>query len=96
MITDIVPAQVTNLSYSSSLPVVKASGTSYTWNLASLAAGASGTITINGKLIAGLPKGFAFVNTATISAPGDSDSTNNASKAIVGGRKVFLPLIIRR
>ena len=57
------------------------------WNLAALAAGASGTITINGKLSAGLPKGWVFINTATISAPNDSNATNNSGRVIVGGKK---------
>ena len=52
VITDPVPAQVTNLSYSSTLSVTKVTGpNNYQWNLASLAAGASGTITINGRSV---------------------------------------------
>ena len=96
VIADLVPSQVTNLSYSSTLPVTQAGGAAYTWNLASLAAGASGTITINGTLSSNLSPGFAFVNTATISAPNDSNSANNSSSVTVGGRKVFLPLIMLR
>jgi hypothetical protein len=61
--------------------------------LASLAAGASGTITINGKLSAGLSKGWVFFNTATITAPNDSDSGNNSSRVVVGGKKLYLPIV---
>ncbi len=93
VITDLMPSQVTNLSQSSTLPVTLVAGSPYKWNLASLAAGASGTITINGKLSASLPKGWVFFNTATITAPNDSDSSNNSSRVIVGGKKVYLPLI---
>ena len=48
------------------------------------------------KLSTDLSSGFAFVNTATISAPNDSNSANNSSSALVGGRKAFLPLIMHQ
>ena len=93
VITDLMPSQVTNLSQSSTLPVTLVAGSPYKWNLASLAAGATGTITINGKLSASLPKGWVFFNTATITAPNDSDSSNNSSRVVVGGKKVHLPMV---
>ena len=93
VITDLMPSQVTNLSYSSTLPVALVAGSPYKWNLAALAAGASGTITINGKLSAGLPKGWVFINAATITAPNDSNSSNNSSRVVVGGKKVYLPMV---
>ncbi len=93
VITDQMPSQVTNLSYSSTLPVTPAAGSPYKWNLAALAAGASGTITINGKLSASLPKGWVFINTATITAPNDSSASNNSSRVVVGGKKIYLPLV---
>jgi len=96
VITDLMPSEVTDLSYSSTLPVTQAGGAAYTWNLATLAAGASGTITINGALSASLPSDFTFVNTATISAPNDTNSANNSSSVSVGGSKVFMPLILLR
>ncbi len=96
VIVDILPPEVTDVSYSSTLPVVKAAGANYTWDLASLAAGASGTITINGTLSAGLSQGFTVVNTATISAPNDTNPANNSSRVTVPGHKVYLPLVMRR
>ena len=93
VITDLMPSQVTNLSYSSTLPVAPVAGSPYKWNLAALAAGASGTITINGKLSTGLPKGWVFINTATITAPNDSNSSNNTSRVVVGGKKIYLPMV---
>jgi len=81
------------LSYSSTLLVTLVAGSSYKWNLTSLAAGASGTVTINGTLSASLPEGWVFFNTATITAPNDGDSSNNSSRVIVGGKKVYLPMI---
>ena len=95
VITDLVPSQVANLSYSSTLPVTQGGGAAYTWNLASLAAGASGTITVNGKLSTGLPANFRLVNTATVTAPNDSNPSNNSGSAIVGGAKVYLPVMVR-
>ncbi len=98
VITDLVPSQVTNLSYNSTLPVTQGGGAAYTWNLASLAAGASGTITINGTLSPSLPQNFKVVNTATVSAANDSNPNNNSSSATVSGirLKVYLPLVVRR
>ncbi len=98
VITDLVPAQVTNLSYSSTLPVARVGSTTYTWSLASLAAGASGTITINGTLSPALPQNFKVVNTATVTAANDSNPNNNSSSATVfkARTKVYLPLVLRR
>jgi uncharacterized repeat protein (TIGR01451 family) len=71
-------------------------GTTYVWDLPDLAVDVSGVITIYGILDPSLPTDFAFVNKAVIgTADEDSDLSNNSSSTIVGGRRIYLPLIMR-
>ncbi len=54
-------------------------GTRYVWDVATLAAGQGGVITITGQLSATLPTGI-FTNTAVITTSAqDSDGSNNSS-----------------
>jgi hypothetical protein len=66
------------------------------WDLPDLVAGASGVITIYGTVHSPLPPGWAIVNRATIATTDqETDLGNNSSLAIVGGYRVYLPLVFR-
>jgi uncharacterized repeat protein (TIGR01451 family) len=85
VITDIVPISVTNTSYTNSGATITETGSiSYTWQVATLAPGDSGIITITGVLSPNLPAGHAFTNTSTITTTViEADSGNNSSSVAV-------------
>jgi uncharacterized repeat protein (TIGR01451 family) len=68
IITDVVPAEVTGVSFDSSYPVTPTGTVSYTWLLSDLPPGEWGVITVTGVVSPGLPPGHAFTNTATITS----------------------------
>jgi len=82
VVTDIVPVSVTNTSVISTGAVITPiSGIRYAWNVADLAPGTSGVITITGVLSDPLPVG-TFTNTAIITTTAaESITTNNSSSA---------------
>ena len=90
VITDVVPISVTNLSYTSSgATIVPIGNVSYTWQVADLAQGEGGVITITGVLSTGLAGGLTFTNTATITTTStESDAEDNLSEAGVTVRNV--------
>ena len=97
VLTNILPTGIVTPSWTSSASLAGISlqdNTTYIWDLPDLAAGAAGTITINGALDANLPDDFALVNTATISTAAEETTVaNNAAVIILGGKRVYLPLI---
>jgi uncharacterized repeat protein (TIGR01451 family) len=68
LISDVVPVEVTQVAYDSSRPVTPTGIVSYTWLLGDLPPGEAGVITVTGVVSPGLPAGYAFTNTATITA----------------------------
>ena len=90
LITDVVPTDVTNLSYTSSgATIVPIGNVSYTWQVANLAQGEGGVITITGVLSTGLAGGLTFTNTATITtASTESNVEDNSGEAGVTVRNV--------
>jgi uncharacterized repeat protein (TIGR01451 family) len=83
-LTDIVPANLTAISYTSSGAALTPVGImQYAWQVANLAPGAGGVVTITGVLSGGL-HGTAFTNIATITATtSDSNASNNSSSVSV-------------
>ncbi|HYF62833.1 MAG TPA: isopeptide-forming domain-containing fimbrial protein, partial [Herpetosiphonaceae bacterium] len=81
-VTDTVPAAITGVSFASSPAVIAISGPpNYVFNTGTLAAGASGTITINGTVSSGAPTGSVVANTASISSTTlyhDPNGANNS------------------
>ncbi|HEY3015907.1 MAG TPA: Ig-like domain-containing protein [Nocardioides sp.] len=66
VLTDLVPAQLTGVSYvSTGATLSLRAGTTYIWDIAELAPGQGGTITITGTL-ATLPEGTVIGNTGSI------------------------------
>jgi uncharacterized repeat protein (TIGR01451 family) len=78
VITDVVPAEVTGISFDSSRPVTPIGTVSYTWLLGDLLPGEGGVITVTGVVSPDLSPGHAFTNTATITATlADGEPDNN-------------------
>ena len=96
VVTDILPIQVLAPTFDSTLTITPIGGPPpYKWSVEPLGIGESGVITIYGQINPGLPSDFVFVNRATISDPEDNTPGNNTSLVIVGGHKVYLPLVLR-
>jgi uncharacterized repeat protein (TIGR01451 family) len=85
VITDLVPSQLVNVSYTSSgAAIVATGGITYVWGVANLTSGAGGIITITGKInpsLSGLP--ISVTNTAKIFGASDSNAGNNSSAATI-------------
>ena len=93
VVVDDLPEQIATAGYASTLSVLTTGGFQYTWNVEELSPGETGVITIYAHLSNSAT--FPFVNTATISNPGDADPSNNTGIVIVGGYHVYLPLAMR-
>ena len=97
VVTDTLSSDILSPSWdkSSSLTGTTArGGTTYVWDLPDLAASASGVITVYGTIDPSLSPGFVITNAATIgSSSADTDASNNSSMAIIGGYRVYLPLV---
>jgi len=99
IVTGILPDGIESPSYvvSVSLPGTShRAGPTYTWDLPDLAPGASGEITVYGTLSSGLPEDYALWSTATAAAGnGEQTPGDNQSSALLGGHRVYLPLVLR-
>jgi uncharacterized repeat protein (TIGR01451 family) len=84
VISDPVPIEVTNATFSSSHPVVVTGTTPYNWVVGDLMPGEKGNIILRGTIAAGLPPGHVFTNTASVwAAEPDATPTNNRRAAEV-------------
>jgi uncharacterized repeat protein (TIGR01451 family) len=96
IVTDTLPAEILMPSTVNTFGVTPRGGTTYVWDLPDLSPTASGVITIYGTISSTLPSDYAIWNTATISTEDDESSTsNNSSTALVGGNRVFMPLVLK-
>jgi uncharacterized repeat protein (TIGR01451 family) len=84
VLTDTIPISVTNTTViSSGVMITQRAGTRYVWDIADLASGAGGTITITGVLSDPLTAG-TFTNTAIITTTAlDADASNNTAFASI-------------
>jgi len=83
VISDDVPAELTNVTVQSSGAVVTETGTSpYTWEAANLAPGAGGIITLTGVVDPLLAADVLLNNVATITAANDNDASNNSDAVV--------------
>jgi len=82
LLTDTLPAALTNPSVTSSGPTItKLSGAPYRWKIANMAPGASGTITISGVINPGLTADIGGANTAMLTTEVfDSNQANNSAQ----------------
>jgi hypothetical protein len=83
VITDEVPIYLVGVQIANSGADITATGTiSYVWQVAELAPGEGGVITLTGQISMGLAAGFAFTNTAVISSPlAEGNTDNNVGEA---------------
>ena len=82
LLTDTLPAALSSLSVTSSGPAISTlAGAPYRWQIADIAPGASGAITITGVVDPGLTADVSGTNTATpTTSVFDSDPTNNSAQ----------------
>jgi uncharacterized repeat protein (TIGR01451 family) len=98
VITDVVPIQLTNVvSTNSGATITRTPGITFAWQVAPLAVGASGTITLTGVITSSVPNATIFTNTTTIvSTDGTNTSKDSSTVTIyVGGSINYLPIIIK-
>jgi uncharacterized repeat protein (TIGR01451 family) len=99
LITDVVPVEVTGVSYHSSRPVTPTGTVSYAWLLSDMSPGEGGVITVTGIVSPDLSPGHAFTNTATITAAMvDGNLANNRDSVRVSIQPrtfVYLPLVVK-
>lgn len=88
VITDLIPSQLDNVSFTASPPVTATPGFTYVWQVGTVAAGGSGTITVVGTVNPDIAADTTINNTATIQ--GNFDSTNSSDSA---GTNVVLPRV---
>jgi uncharacterized repeat protein (TIGR01451 family) len=94
LLTDTLPAALSSLSVTSSGPTISTlAGAPYRWQIADIAPGASGAITIIGIVDPGLTADLSGANTATLTTSAfDSDPTNNSAQTafdVVAPRLAF-------
>ncbi|MBK8432232.1 MAG: DUF11 domain-containing protein [Chloroflexi bacterium] len=84
VVTDTLPAGLAVLTYTTDLVVTQTSTSPMVWEVADLAVGASGTITVVAMLADNdLPDGTVLTNNAEISADNDASAANNTASANV-------------
>jgi uncharacterized repeat protein (TIGR01451 family) len=80
-LSDPLPISLTNISYSSSLPVTPTGSLSYSWQLPDLTFGDSGVITVTASMSVALTAA-GFTNTAAITSTGVESATANNTAAV--------------
>ncbi len=97
IVTDALSSDILTPTCDSSLSITERGVVSYSWDLPDLTGGESGVITIYGTISPTMPiTGMAIWNTAIVSSDGDdSNIANNTSTALIGGERVYLPLVMR-
>jgi uncharacterized repeat protein (TIGR01451 family) len=96
VVTDNLPAELLSPSWSSSLAGVSVLSGTYVWSLPDLPPGASGVITVTGTISPSLPDDYAIWNWATVAADQtELNGDNNRSAGLLGGARVYMPLVLR-
>jgi uncharacterized repeat protein (TIGR01451 family) len=96
VVSDVIPLQVLNPTYTGSLSITPTGVYSYVWDIGTLRIGQSGVITVYGQIDPELGNDFSFSNTATITNPLDATPDNNASTiTLENQKKIYLPITLR-
>jgi uncharacterized repeat protein (TIGR01451 family) len=99
LITDTVPALLTNVGYTGSgATITPTGGVSYTWEVQALAWGQGGVITVTGIVSPSLTPGEFIKNTTTITTlvvDGDLDNNTSSVGVMIPSDYLFLPLMIK-
>ena len=93
VVTDNLPPALLSPSWSTTTAGVSASA-AYSWTLPDLAANESVVITISATLDPALLPDFTLTNVASVSsAVSELSNINNTSIAVVGGQRIYLPVV---
>jgi uncharacterized repeat protein (TIGR01451 family) len=96
VVTDTLSSNILTPTWEASLGGTSVrADTTYVWDLPDLLAGSSAVISVYGTIDDSLLPDFAIWNSASTSASDEIDTSNNTSTVLVGGHKVYLPLVIR-
>jgi uncharacterized repeat protein (TIGR01451 family) len=94
VVTDNLPSAILSPGWSTATAGVSASGT-YLWTLPDLAPYETVVITVSGTIDPSLPPDFSLINRAGVTgAVSELSLNNNTSVAIVGGQRIYLPIIM--
>lgn len=98
VITDFMPSLITiqHITNTGAEVTNRLSGPTYVWDVADLAPGEGGYITMTGKFLNTIALGTSVVNVATIhSESEDTNPGNNRAIAIINPKLVFLPIVFK-
>ncbi|RME47806.1 MAG: DUF11 domain-containing protein, partial [Caldilineae bacterium] len=96
VVTNTLPAAILSPAWiATGLPgISERGGLPFLWDLPDLAVGASGVITVHGTLDPTLPLTFTLVSRASIGAQErETNTSNNTGVVVLGGKRVYLPVI---
>jgi uncharacterized repeat protein (TIGR01451 family) len=98
-IQSLLPKEILNTTWDTSpslLGTTEIGGTPYSWKLPDLAVGMTGVITIHGTIDSQWDPSSSLIIEATISSTNtELILDNNTSSVTLGGRRVYLPLVLR-
>ncbi|MCB0168460.1 MAG: DUF11 domain-containing protein, partial [Anaerolineae bacterium] len=96
VLTNQVPQEILSPTWSTSASGVTVSG-AFTWSLPNLSPNQQVVIQVSGVIKPTLPNNFSITNMAMVSSGGSElNDANNRSTAVVGRRRLFLPLVENR
>lgn len=102
LITDLIPTAVLSPNFTSSGVAITPTGAvNFTWQVANLAPGQRGIITVTGIVNPDLENGTVITNAATLTGtnldlnPGNNTSTASVSVSVPRGGPIYLPLILK-
>lgn len=98
LVTDTLSSDILSPGWdrSSSLAGTSVQSGTYVWSLPDLPPDFSGLITVTGTIRDTLPEDFAILNSATIGTVDTELSTNNnSSAAMIGGKRSYLPVVVK-
>jgi uncharacterized repeat protein (TIGR01451 family) len=98
IITDVVPVEINNPTFSSTSVISAVGNTPFTWVVEGLSRDEVGQITVSGIISSTLAEGYSITNTASISSTVlDPDTSNNEATIAVSVDQIyptFLPCIL--
>jgi uncharacterized repeat protein (TIGR01451 family) len=94
-LTDLISTNFDNISYQSSGATISLQGGSpYTWNVQNLSTGQGGIITITARVKPGVTTPLAIQNQAQL-ATSNLGTFSGQTVVIVGGLKIYLPVVVK-
>ncbi|MFW6115751.1 MAG: hypothetical protein ACOC7Y_01685 [Chloroflexota bacterium] len=95
-VVDVLPEEILNPIYDSTLTITRTGTISYTWQVEELGPGDSGAINVYGQIDASLGSDFSIRNEAAVDDPQDVTPSNNTSSVtILGSIRILLPLVMK-